>query len=409
MLNHTATAAANPCTAPGAGCRPQLLGHRRPQLSMRLHARLAPVWQRLALATTLALGSSLALGPAVAQPAASSKAATSRAANAAVQITGLDVQPAERLEPGADLVFTLWGTPGATASLDIAGVNRKVYLQELRSGVYEGVYTLSMRDRLAPDAVVTASLRRGNQLSQASLAEPLQQGWVPAPASAPVVGPLPEIRRFSISQDGYRRNPQRLLMRVDGTPGARVTVRLPGADTRRIRLQETSAGVYTGSYAIGAADRLRADADATAELRLGQQRVDTTLPRALSAVRLPAVAQAGAQAVALCSDCATVLVVNRLQVEGDKPPVGAVAGGVLGAVLGSQVGKGDGRTVAGVAGAVAGGVIGHQIDKRRNQREQFEVVLRMADGTQRTWMLDADPQLRAGATVRVVDGQIQAL
>jgi len=87
--------------------------------------------------------------------------------------------------------------------------------------------------------------------------------------------------------------------------------------------------------------------------------------------------------------------------------VGAVAGGVLGAVLGSQVGKGDGRTAAGVAGAVAGGVIGHQIDKRRNQREQFEVVLRMADGSQRTLMLDADPQLRIGANVRLVDGQIQ--
>lgn len=377
--------------------------HPQPATSGRFPQHLgraaAPAWRRLAAACAIALGGSLFLAPVQAQTA---KANTSRSASA-VQITGLDVQPAERLVPGADLVFTVWGTPGATASLDIAGVSRKVYLQEVRSGVYEGVYTLSARDRLLPDAAVTANLRRGNQLSQATLVEPLQQGWTAAPASAPVAAAMPAIQRFSISESGDRRGAQRLLLRVEGTPGARVSVVLPGADTRRIRLQETGAGVYTGSYTLSAADQLRADADARAELRLGQQRVDTTLPRALSAVRLPALAQP----VALCSSCGTVQAVNRLQVDGDKPPVGAVAGGVLGAVLGSQVGKGDGRTAAGVAGAVAGGVIGHQIDKRRNQREQFEVVLRMADGSQRTLMLDADPQLRVGAAVRVVDGQLQ--
>lgn len=356
-------------------------------------------WQRLALAAAVAMGTVWAPAPALAQ---SGQASASRTATAALQITGLDVQPAERLVPGADLVFTIWGTPGATASLDIAGVSRKVYLQEVRRGVYEGVYTLSTRDRLAPDATVTASLRRGNQVSQAQVLEPLQAGWSPAPPATPVAAVLPSIERFSISEANDRRQGQRLLLRVDGSPGARATVQLPGADTRRIRLQETSPGVYTGQYLVTPADRLRADADATAELRLGQQRVERSLPRALSAVRLPVLGTA-----ALCSDCGTVQAVNRLQVDADKPPVGAVAGGVLGAVLGSQVGKGDGRTAAGVAGAVAGGVIGHQIDKRRNQREQFEVVLRMADGTQRTLMLDADPQLRAGANVRVVDGQLQ--
>lgn len=369
----------------------------------RTRQRLNTWWRPVCLATALALSLPLAAPTALAQ-------GSSRAAVQPLQINGFDVQPAERLVPGADLSFMLWGTPGATASLDITGVGRKVYLQETRPGVYEGVFTLSSRDRVAPDAHVLASLRRGNLVSTAALAEPLQQGWQAAPAPV-AVDSAPSIRRFTITQGGAtdRRNAQRerlLLLRVDGTPGARVWAVLPGADNRRIRLTETASGVYTAQYTVTGADHLDASADATAVMRLGDRRVDTTLPRALSAVNLPLDGGRRWQA-ASCASCGTVLAVNRLQVSGDGTPVGTVAGGLLGAVLGSQFGKGDGRTAAGVAGAVAGGVIGHQIDKRRSTHEQFEVVVRMADGSQQTVNLDTDPKLRSGDAVRVVDGKLQ--
>lgn len=370
-----------------------------PRLPARPRQRWMAWWRPIGLAALVAVSAPLLSSPAMAQ--------VSRQAAQAPQITGFDVQPSDRLVPGADLVFTVWGTPGATATLDIAGASRKVYLQETRPGVYEGVYTLSTRDRVAPDAHVVAQLRRGNVLSTAALAEPLQQGWQPAPVA---VDTAPAIRTFTITQagSGERRAGNRrdrvLLLRVDGTPGARVWAMLPGAENRRIRLNETSAGVYTAQYTVTDADQLQADADATAVMRLGERRVDTTLPRALSAVSLPASKRGYS---ASCTSCGTVVAVNRLQVSGDASPVGTVAGGVLGAVIGSQFGKGDGRTAAGVAGAVAGGVIGHEIDKRRNLREQYEVVVRMSDGSQRTVNVDADPQLRQGDAVRVVDGKLQ--
>lgn len=378
---------------------------RRPQpssLPSRIAQRLCLGWRPVMLATALACGLPLASAPAWAQT-------SSRYATPSPQITGFVVQPADRLVPGADLTFTVWGTAGATATLDIQGVARKVYLQETRPGVYEGVYTLSSRDRVAPDAHVVAKLLRGNQLTTAALAEPLQQGWQPPPVASSA---SPQIERFTITQGGSNdrrvngriQHDRVLLLRVDGSPGARVWALLPGAENRRIRLDETGPGVYTARYTVTEADRFNPDADATAVMRLGEGRTDTSLPRALSGAVPTAT---GRWQAAQCSSCGTVVAVNRLQVSGDGSPVGTVAGGVLGAVLGSQFGKGDGRTAAGVAGAVAGGVIGHEIDKRRNLREQFEVVVRMADGTQQTIRVDADPNLRTGDAVRVVDGKLQ--
>lgn len=357
-------------------------------------------WRPAVLAAWLVLGIGLG-GPLAGSPA---QAQGSRQAGTAPQITGFDVQPAERLQPGAELPFTLWGTPGATATLDIAGAVRPLHLREGRPGVYDGVYTLSGRDRVAPDAAVVASLRRGNQLSRASLAEPLQRGWQATPAAASDRGPV--IERFAVTQAGQRRagHAERvLLLRVDGSPGARVWALLPGAANRRIRLTEDSPGVYTARYTVGDADHLSADAAATAVMRLGGHRADSSLPHALAGVPLPP-APRRQQA---CAECGTVLAVNRLQVEGEGAPLGAVAGGVLGAVLGSQFGQGDGRTAAGVAGAVAGGVLGHQVDRRRLRHEQFEVLVRMSDGSQRSVDLDADPGLRKGDLVRVIDGKLQ--
>lgn len=360
----------------------------------------APWVRRLALAAVVAVAAPVVLQrPAHAQPAPASRSAT-----AMPVINGVDVQTVDRLTPGAELGFTVWGTPRAAASLEISGATRRLVLEEVRPGVYEGVYTISSRDRLAPDARVVASLRQGNRVSTVQLDEPLQQDWQPAPTQGP--GGAPVIQRFQVTQAGDTRRGTRervLLLRLDGTPGARAWARLPGAETRRIRLDETSPGVYTARYTVSAADDLRADADAQATLRLGDRRSDITLPRALAGVGLP---QRVSDLSPYCSDCATVVAINKLQVAGDASPVGAVAGGLLGAVIGSQIGKGDGRTAAGVAGAVGGAVIGHQVDKRRSLRDQYEVVLRLPDGRQQTLMFDAAPSVQAGARVRVIDGRL---
>jgi len=104
----------------------------------------------------------------------------------------------------------------------------------------------------------------------------------------------------------------------------------------------------------------------------------------------------------VCRECATVQAVNAVTVDGEGRVLGTVAGGVLGAVVGSQFGKGDGRTAAGVAGAVGGALLGREIQKRHNERTQYEVVVRMNDGQQRTVIYADTPNFRVGDRVRVV-------
>ena len=109
------------------------------------------------------------------------------AAAAAVRIDGLDVEQVARLSGGTPLNFTLFGTPGATASLQIDGARRALPMRETERGVYEGTYTIEDRDRIAPDAAVTAMLYRGAESATATLEEPLVLG------TAPPVEPAPDV------------------------------------------------------------------------------------------------------------------------------------------------------------------------------------------------------------------------
>jgi len=78
-------------------------------------------------------------------------------------IDRFDVDPPARLATGEDLILMLTGTPGGTASAKIVGVKGKVVLNEIRAGVYEGIYTIKSRDRIAANAAVTGTLRVGDQ------------------------------------------------------------------------------------------------------------------------------------------------------------------------------------------------------------------------------------------------------
>src|SRR4051812_13782519 len=80
-------------------------------------------------------------------------------------IRGFDVQEVRRLEPGVELNFNLYGTPGGRATLSIAGANRNLNLTETGPGQYEGTYTLGQRDRITGSSAVTANLRVGNQVT----------------------------------------------------------------------------------------------------------------------------------------------------------------------------------------------------------------------------------------------------
>lgn len=87
-------------------------------------------------------------------------------------IDRFDVTPSQ-LTAGSDLGFTLYGTPQAKASVRIAGVKGRLFLDETRDGVYEGIYTIKSEDRIAADSKVTANLRVGDTRSSAVLGKSL--------------------------------------------------------------------------------------------------------------------------------------------------------------------------------------------------------------------------------------------
>lgn len=90
-----------------------------------------------------------------------------------LKIDRFSVAPVDKLEPGAELRFTLNGMPGGTAEFDIPGVVSKVPMREVRPGVYEGAYTIRRLDNLAPSRPAVATLRAGDRAVTSTLTQSL--------------------------------------------------------------------------------------------------------------------------------------------------------------------------------------------------------------------------------------------
>jgi hypothetical protein len=86
------------------------------------------------------------------------RAQTSAPSAAGPRISGFDVQPVGQPAPGNELLFTLYGSPGGSARVQIAGAG-SVVLDEVDPGVYEGAYTIRQRDRITPATTATVNLR----------------------------------------------------------------------------------------------------------------------------------------------------------------------------------------------------------------------------------------------------------
>jgi hypothetical protein len=90
-----------------------------------------------------------------------------------LRIARVNTSPAERLEPGAVMRFSIEGTPGARAWVDLPGIEQNVRLQEVRPGVYEGSYTIARDDRLNLRAPAVAHMRIGDRVINANIDRPL--------------------------------------------------------------------------------------------------------------------------------------------------------------------------------------------------------------------------------------------
>lgn len=110
----------------------------------------------------------------------------------------------------------------------------------------------------------------------------------------------------------------------------------------------------------------------------------------------------------VCKDCGRIESIREIAHEGDASGLGAVAGGVVGAVLGNQVGGGRGKSAATLLGGIGGAVAGHQIEKSRQQKFSYEIVVRFDDGTSQVLTQETPPAWRQGDRVKMANGMLTA-
>ena len=113
---------------------------------------------------TLTLPGGSAPAPAAAAPAVQP---------AAPAIARFAVTPISRIDPGADLLFALTGTPGAAASFTIDGVVKDVRMQEVSSGRYEGSYTIRRLDHFPATVSIVGTLEANGRAVRVGLNQAL--------------------------------------------------------------------------------------------------------------------------------------------------------------------------------------------------------------------------------------------
>jgi len=142
---------------------------RRDKLGPKPTARATLRVGKLSAVATQALAGSVP--PAATGPAAAPVPAATPAP--AIAFERFSVTPVARIEPGAELRFAAIGTPGARASFTIDGVVRDVPMPEVRSGRYEGAYTIRRNDNFPPSLSIVATLEGSGQTVRSQLNQAL--------------------------------------------------------------------------------------------------------------------------------------------------------------------------------------------------------------------------------------------
>lgn len=339
-------------------------------------------------------------------PFAASQAQAQQSAYSAAtpRIDGFDVEPVAKAAPGNELMFTLYGSPGGTAAVQIGGATGGVVLLETEAGVYEGTYTIRKRDKITAASTATVNLRLGNRVASAILDEPLvgkASAKRPAPAASSAAAPT--IDRFDVDPPARLVAGEELILTLSGSPGGTANAKIAGVKGK-IVMNEIRTGVYEGKYTIKNRDKIAADAVVKGNLRVGNQVTSVVLGQPLRASS--GYQSSTRQAARLCVNCGVVEAINLVEVKGTGSYLGMIAGGVAGALLGSQVGQGRGTTAAQVAGAAGGAFAGNEIEKRMKTTKHYEVVVRLENGGSQTVSYEAQPGFAVGAKVKVENGTL---
>ena len=113
---------------------------------------------------------------------------------------------------------------------------------------------------------------------------------------------------------------------------------------------------------------------------------------------------------AACATCGVIEGYSAVKIQGQNNGVGAVAGGLGGALVGSQIAGRHNHTVGGLVGAIGGGLLGNAIESHQRTVTEYDVRVRMADGSTRTVRQTTVPNVGQrvsveGHTLRAIDGQ----
>lgn len=112
--------------------------------------------------TPVAAAASTVVAPAPAAPV-----------TAATVIEKFSVKPINKIEPGAELKFTVMGTPRAKGTFSIEEVAKDVPMVEVQPGVYEGAYTIRRLDNFPTTINITATLDANGQAVRSKLTQSL--------------------------------------------------------------------------------------------------------------------------------------------------------------------------------------------------------------------------------------------
>ena len=127
---------------------------------------------------------------------------------------------------------------------------------------------------------------------------------------------------------------------------------------------------------------------------------------AFAGALLASTALVATSAAASCRNCGTVTDVKTIVSKGESSGAGLVIGGVAGGVLGHQIGSGRGNTAATVVGAGAGAYAGNEIEKNKNKKTTFQVIVKMEEGETRTFNFAQATSYRIGDKIKIVDGKL---
>ncbi len=184
--------------------------------------------------------------------APSQAAPPGRGASPALFVDAFDVEQVPSLAPGNVLQFSVFASPGASATVLIEGVPSLVELREVEPGIYEGVHVIVAGDRIRGASTAVATVWRDGAVVRASLEESLLlDGTPPARVSpAPAASPSPDPARVVAQASVAAASPPPLLSpRAVPSAGRAVPCR-DCARVESIRAVEVRTGpAYAGAVA----------------------------------------------------------------------------------------------------------------------------------------------------------------